>query len=433
MIMIQLDRLKTRLGKHLPRGDRARRAAIATAVLGASALVTGSLFATGPSPTPTVKPEKVWPVSVTTVTPSALAPTFAAYGRVESVQVAHLQSDLNAEIESVRAREGQWVSKDEILVELVSNEFELRVKEHEADIAQQQAALQSLRAEQRMVAQTDPQFRAMHDVAIKRRARYEDLLKQKMIAASLLDEAIAQESAAEIEYQNHVRALADFPNRINEQLARIQRSRAELAQAHIDLDHTTIRAPFAGPVLAVLASPGNHTTLASPLIEIADAEGFEIRAPLPDGYSSRVRDALAAGVPVIAQIAESGGTLKLSRLSSNVRAGQSGVDAFFKLELRSDNGMPEIGRVVDLEVTLPAEQQVVALPVQSIYENDRIYEVVEDDRLQGITVQRIGDHRTPDGSYRVLVRGDGLRPGSRIITTQLPKASDGLRVQPITG
>ncbi len=62
-----------------------------------------------------------------------------------------------------------------------------------------------------------------------------------------------------------------------------------------------------------------------------------------------------------------------------------------------------------------------------------IYEVVEDDRLQGITVERIGDHRASDGAYRVLVRGDGLRPGSRIITTQLPKASDGLRVQPITG
>jgi HlyD family secretion protein len=433
MTTIQFNRLKTMLRDHLPRGERARRAALAGGVLCASALITVSLFATGPSPTPEVKPEKVWPVSVTTVTPSALAPTFAAYGRVESAQVAHLQSDLNAEIASVRAREGQWVAKDEILVELVSNEFELRVKEHEADVAQQQAALQSLRAEQRMVVQTDPQFRAMHDVAIKRRARYEDLLKQKMIAASLLDEAIAQESAAEIEYQNHVRALADFPNRISEQMARIERSQAELAQARIDLDHTTIRAPFAGPVLAVLASPGNHTTQASPLIEIADAEGFEIRAPLPDGYGSRVRAALAADVPVTAQISENGRTLKLSRLSSNVRTGQSGLDAFFKLEPGSDDVMPEIGRVVDLEVTLPAEQQVVALPVQSIYENDRVYEVVEDDRLQGITVQRIGDHRAPDGGYRVLVRGDGIRAGSRIITTQLPKASDGLRVQPITG
>ena len=89
-----------------------------------------------------------------------------------------------------------------------------------------------------MVAQTDPQFRAMHDVAIKRRARHEDLLKQKMIAASLLDEAIAQESAAEIEYQNHVRALADFPNRINEQMARIERSRSGTrASAHRPRSH----------------------------------------------------------------------------------------------------------------------------------------------------------------------------------------------------
>ena len=425
--------LKQTIVRRLPRGERARRALLATGVLGASALVTVSIFATGPAPVPEVKPEKVWPVSVTTVTPSALAPTFAAYGRVESVQVAHLQSHLNADIEAVHVREGQWVAKDAVLVELVKNELELQVKEREADLAQQQAALQSLKAEQRTLKQTDPQFRAMRDVALKRRARHEDLLKQKMIAQALLDEAIGQASAAEIEYQNHARALDDFPNRINEQLARIARSEAELAQARIDLDHATIRAPFAGPVLAVLASAGNHTTLAAPLVEMADADAFEIRAPLPDGYGSRVRSALESGVPISAQISGEGRALTLSRLSSSVRAGQSGLDAFFKLDLASGGAMPEIGRVVDLEVTMPSEDQVVALPVQSIYDNNRIYAIIDDDRLQAIAVQRIGDHRGADGAYRILVRGEGLRPGSRIITTQLPKASEGLRVQPITG
>jgi len=68
--------------------------------------------------------------------------------------------------------------------------------------------------------------------------------------------------------------------------------------------------------------------------------------------------------------------------------------------------------------------------VQSIYENDRVYQVV-DDRLQALTVERVGDHATDAGEYRILVRGEGLRPGARIITTQLPKAISGLRVQPV--
>jgi len=431
--MIKFAQLKHSIAARITRSPRLRRAGLAIGVLGASALISVSIFATGPTPTPQVKPEKIWPVSVTTITPSDLAPTFAAYGRVESVQVAHLQSNLNAEIAAVHVREGQWVAKDAVLVELVRSEFELRVKEREADVAEQQAALKSLQAEQRMVAETDAQFRAMHDVALKKRARHEDLFTRKMIAQALLDEAITQESAATIEYRNHQRALADFPNRINEQLARIQRSDAERAQAQIDLDHTTIRAPFAGPVLAVTAAPGNHTTLATPLVDVADALGFEIRAPLPDGYGARVRHALANAVPVTAMMGGSEATLLLSRLSSSVRAGQSGLDAFFTLELNGSRALPEIGRVVDLVVTLPVETQAVALPVQSIYNNDRVYAVVADDRLEAINVQRIGDHRTADGAYRVLVRGDGLLPGSRIITTQLPKASSGLRVQPITG
>ncbi len=431
--MIELNRLRTALSTRLPRGAGARRALLALGIIGASGLISVSIFATGPKPVPEVQAEKIWPVSVTTVTPAALAPTFAAYGRVESTQVAHLQSNLDAEIDAVHVREGQWVAQGDVLVELVRSELALRVDEHQADVAQQQAVLKSLQAEQRMVAHTDPEFRAMHDIALKRRARLNDLLQRKMIAMAMFDDAVAQASAAEIDYQKHVRELADFPNRINEQRARIQRSEAELEQARIDLDHTTIRAPFAGPILEVQAAPGNHTTLAAPLVEMANAAGFEIRAPLPDGYAARVRSALAAGVPITATLADHR-ALALSRLSSSVRAGQSGLDAFFRFE-PTDNtiAMPEIGRVVDLDVTLPLESQVVALPIQSIYDDDRVYAVGGDDRLRAIRVQRIGDHRGADGAYRVLVRGDGLRPGSRIITTQLPKASDGLRVQPITG
>jgi HlyD family secretion protein len=429
--MTRLSNLLQTLRRRLSATDRSGRAWLAVAVLAVSVLVSVSIFATGPRPLPDVVPEKIWPVSVATVTPESLAPTFAAYGRVESVQVAHLQSNLDAEVARVNVREGQWVAKDAVLVELVRDEFELRVRQRQAELDEQRAALQSLRAEQRTAQQTDAQYRAMHDVAQKRRERYEDLFARKMIAQSLLDETVAQTSQATIDYANHVRALADFPNRIGEQAARVERSQAALAQACFDLDRTIIRAPFAGPVLAVTAAPGNHTTLATPLIDMADADGFEVRAPLPDDYGARVRDALATGRTISARIGDDPTPLLLTRVSSRVRKDQSGLDAFFKLVPQGDRALPEIGRVVDLIVTLPQEPAVVALPVQSIYDNNRIYEVADDDRLHALPIKRVGEHRTADGGYRVLVRADALRPGSRIITTQLPKAADGVRVQPV--
>ena len=118
----------------------------------------------------------------------------------------------------------------------------------------------------------------------------------------------------------------------------------------------------------------------------------------------------------------------LARLAGNVREGHSGVDSFFRVAPPAP--ALEIGRVLKLSVVLPAEADVVALPVQSIYENDRVYQVV-DDRLQALTVERVGDHSTAAGEYRVLVRGAGLHAGAKVITTQLPKAISGLRVQPV--
>ena len=85
---------------------------------------------------------------------------------------------------------------------------------------------------------------------------------------------------------------------------------------------------------------------------------------------------------------------------------------------------------MNLTITLPPEADLVALPVQSIYENDRIY-LVHNDRLKALTVERLGDHQTRAGEYRILVRSGELEAGQSILTTQLPKAISGLLVQPI--
>ena len=85
--------------------------------------------------------------------------------------------------------------------------------------------------------------------------------------------------------------------------------------------------------------------------------------------------------------------------------------------------------MVDLRIRLPEEENVVALPIASLYENDRVY-AVEDLRLKAITVERVGELHTPEGEFRVLVRAPELAVGLPVITTQLPKAVSGLLVAP---
>jgi hypothetical protein len=80
---------------------------------------------------------------------------------------------------------------------------------------------------------------------------------------------------------------------------------------------------------------------------------------------------------------------------------------------------------------MPAQPNVVALPIHSLYENNKIYRV-EDNRLVGIDVEEVGDFVDAENNFRVLIRSAQLQAGDRIITTQLPRAITGLLVQPLS-
>ncbi len=432
--MISVSSVRTVLAKagdRLAAQPKKRRWFVGSAILLGSVLTSTVIFATGPSAAPEAPKEKAWPVSVLTVEPAALSPMFDAFGKVEATRVARIQTDLVADIATVAVREGQWVAKGDVLVTLDPAAFELAVRERQAELDRERAVLTRVQTQWNVTKESTGYFQSKRDTARAKLRRYQGLFEKGMVAQSLLDEVTDQASAAAIENQTHKLALADFPNQIAEQKARVEQAMSALGRAQLDLDHATLHAPFGGPVLSVAASPGNHTALGQPLVEIADADGLEVRAPVPDVYSAAVRRHLANGVAVTARTGNDEGacTFVLTRLAGNVRDGHSGVDSFFRIGAPA-TGALEIGRVLKLSITLPAEQDVVALPVQSIYENDRVYQVV-DDRLQALTIERVGDHATDAGEYRILVRGEGLRPGARIITTQLPKAISGLRVQPI--
>ena len=76
------------------------------------------------------------------------------------------------------------------------------------------------------------------------------------------------------------------------------------------------------------------------------------------------------------------------------------------------------------------EPGVIALPVQAIYEGNRIYRVVNN-RLEGVNVDAVGDFVDEAGRHTTLVRANAIGSGDQIITTQLPRAISGLLVEPI--
>ncbi|TDJ34922.1 MAG: biotin/lipoyl-binding protein [Gammaproteobacteria bacterium] len=412
------------LNRFKPKTLKTKRIAMSGGILFVAVLTSASIFATGPDAEPEIRTEKSWPVSVLAIEPKKLNPTFSAYGRIESSNVAKIRTDLIAEVVAVHVKEGDWVAKGSVLLTLDDAEARLRVLQREAELTQHQAKLQSIKTEFELKEQTTAHYASMQHIAQNKLTRHEELLAERLISQLVLDEVVSQSNQATIQYQSHIRQLADAPNQIASQNAQIAKAEALLAQAELDLDKTLISAPFSGPVLGVFVAPGDRSNLGTVLVELVDASAFEVRVPVPEVHNNRFAN---YKISQIVATTSTGQHIPLTRLSSQVRRGQIGVDAFFKLTVTADASLPVLGRLIDLTITMPGEPNVVALPVQSIYENDRIYEVREN-RLRAIAIERVGEYQTESGEYRILVRSHELNAGQKIITTQLPKAISGLLV-----
>jgi len=424
-----VDLLK-KLAGYRAQSQRGKRLASTALVLSIASVLSFALFATAPDPVPEERVEKAWPISSFSIEPRDIAPVFRAYGKIESTNIALIQSDSREIIQKVNVREGQLVTTGEILIELDNTELGLRLGESAAELALQEADLRSIEVDYALAKETQSHYRGVYKVSQQKLARHLELFEGRMISQSLLDEAVQLASQSTIAYQDHKRQMANFPNKILKQQARVVKAKSSLQQANINLEKANIRAPFNGPVLSVMASLGSHAIPGEALLVVAQTAGFEVRVPVPNTYVGRLREALENNEPILAKLTElqAPADMVLSRLSSNVKVGQSGIDAFFSIKTDALDYLPEIGRLVNVAIVLPPEKNVVDLPLQSLYENDRIYEVI-DSRLNSIEVTRIGEFLSAQGDYRILVRWEDQEVGQEIISTQLPKPITGLLIK----
>ena len=411
-----------------------RRGLLGVSVIVLALLVSTLLVVTGPEAEPQVRTEKAWPVSTVIADPASLSPSVVAFGKVESRQTAQLKTSITAPVATVLTPEGSKVEKGQLLVHLDDQELKLALIVANAEYKRRLAAAETAKSDFMMAKNITKHHESLSAIADAKLTRHLDLAKRNMVSESILDEVKRQASERAIALEQHMANLRTFPNVIEHHEASVAESAALVERAELDLAQTRILAPFSGRVIATYVSEGDRVLPGEVVVDVADYGEIEIRTSVPAETGYQLRKHVSGGQFVFASGEVDGRFIQfeLNRLAGNVKVGQTGLDAFFTPANLPANQQVEldIGRVVNLTIGMPTEQDVIALPIQSIYESDRIYRVV-DNRLDGITVQRVGDYLTETGEYRALVRGVGIMPGDKLVTTQLPRAITGLLVDPI--
>jgi HlyD family secretion protein len=277
-----------------------------------------------------------------------------AFGKVESRQVANLRTSITAPVAEVVAREGSWVTKGDLLVRLDDKEMKLALTVATAEYTRRIAQLESARTDYDLAKRVTTHHTELKDIAEAKLKRHVDLYNTKMVSDAILDEVRREASERAIRLERHLADLRIFPNIIQQRDASVAEGRAMMEKAELDLQQTEMIAPFHGRVISTFVAPGDRVLPGSTVIQVADFDELEVRASIPAAIGYALRQQFQNGVSVPASGELDGRVIafSLTRLSANVKSGQSGLDAFFKTA--SDESL-DIGSVVNLNITLPSE------------------------------------------------------------------------------
>jgi len=191
------------------------------------------------------------PVVVTTARAENFAVSIAATGTVVSRNDARISSEVGGTLAWI-AEPGTVVRRGEAIARLDPARMSLELRDNEA-------ALKRLDAQLALLA--------------TQRARFENLAGQSVVSRSQLEEAMSREQMAQQDVEQ----------------ARVARDRARL-----DLDRSTVRAPFAGIVAERVQQSGEFVASGAPLLRLVNDRELEVvaRAPLDSA------DSVTAGAKV---------------------------------------------------------------------------------------------------------------------------------------
>ncbi|MFV0476443.1 MAG: efflux RND transporter periplasmic adaptor subunit [Parahaliea sp.] len=392
-------------------------------IVAGSVLSTVSLMATAPTPPLPLVQEKAWPISTIQAHFTTLQPELALFGRIESPRTSHLSSAISAQVLEIHVREGQHITQGQLLLSLDPTDETLRLQQLEAALKDAESKRATIISNHQADTRVLTHMQQLFELTSARAERLQQLIQRQLIATEQLENTLQDVARQGIELARQQALTDSYAQRLASAQASVDSALSAVAEQQLRLERTRIYSPFDGRVSQLHTAPGDRVSHGSPLLEVYDSATLQIRAALPTHQVNTLKQALAMGQPVRAYLPAVSMQVNLSELAAAVDTGRAGIDGLFQLPA---NNQLEPGRTLQLQLQLPAIDQVIALPPQSLYDNKQIF-IVEEERLRAVPVTLVGQ-RSDSGQLEMIVQTSELNHGAHILASSLPQASNGLRV-----
>ncbi len=212
--------------------------------------------------------------------------------------------------------------------------------------------------------------------------------------------------------------------------ARVAAAQADLNQAQLNLERTTIRAPFAGRLLTLAANLGQFVPAGAPVATIFDSQLAELALPLTSRQRAMLDPAaLAAGLPiqVLVSVGDHVATRDavVTRTASQIDATTRMLDLLAEIPSPLQGATPLLpGQFVQADIPSRNFERLMRLPRQALRAGDTLWTLDAENHLQVLAVEIL----QADGS-EVIVQAP-TATALTVVTSALALADEGMLLAP---
>jgi HlyD family secretion protein len=370
--------------------------------------------------------EKVWQVAVISATKQNLSPSLELYGRVESPELLQAAAPGAGVVSEVLVQSGSRVTLGQLLVKIDSRDFEFALVQAESvlqDIENQISELKIRHQSNQNALKTERQLLQLAEDEVERLL---ELKKQNLSADTILNEARSALGRQQLSVFSREYEVDSYPVQVEKLEARKKQNQAKLEEARLRIERSEVFAPFEAIISETPVSVGDRVATGQILVALYPVNNLEVRAHVPARYIPRIQQSMSQGLTQLARITMPDINLQLELVRLAGEAEPSGVDAYFRAGQSSSQ--LRLGALLPLNLDLPVENDVIAVPYQAIYGNSRLY-LLKENRLQGVDVESVGQYSSDDGKALLLVKSPQVNSDDKIVITHLPNAMSGLKVR----
>lgn len=313
-------------------------------------------------------------------------------GTLKACRRAGLSPTIGGQIARLPVREGDKVSKGQVLLEMWNDDLVAQVALAKSEILSNQSRIK----EACVIA----------NVAKREAGRLTKLQKKGLAADDRAEQAVGEAKAKQAACQA-AKSLTEV-------------SRSRLAVAKAALDRTQLKAPFDGTVAEITGELGEFVTpspvgaLTSPAVDIIDNSCLYVLAPIDEVDAPEIKPDMPARISLDAYNKKffNGKVRRIAPyiLDREKQARTVDIEVNFIQEKGTLNMLP--GYSADVEIILNSHSNVIRIPSESLLEGQKVFIYDEDD-------QSIYERKVSAGlsNWKYTEILEGLKKGEKIVTS----------------